>query len=84
MEDGQKRLFLALKCYFLEKFSTDFFLSLIRVIYVSKDLKSVKKTRGHQPQFWNITAFDEKSLQIRAKMATYLHDSAFSLFELHF
>ena len=43
MENGQKRLFLALKRCFLEKFSTDFFLSLICVIYVSKDLKSVKK-----------------------------------------
>ena len=84
MENGQKRLFLALKRCFLEKFSTDFFLSLICVIYVSKDLKSVKKTGGHHPQFWNIAAFDEKLLQIRAKIATFLHYSAFPLFGLHF
>ena len=83
MENGQKRLFLALKRCFLQKFSTDFFLSLICVIYLSKDLKSVKKTGGHHPQFWNITAFDEKLLQIRAKMATYLHYSVFTLFGLH-
>ena len=57
---------------------------VICVRYVSKGLKSFKKTGDHRPVFWNITCFDEKWVQIRTKKATCLRMWLIIFFWVHF